>query len=154
MDFVALVVGIAALVVSVYAILDVRDQVRTMVALQRNLLWAKLLRNMVWRFVDPTEETREFGISNEMHEFTMLVRALRPDKTLNEVQGYANNEVLTHARDLVARGLATWKPNMDENVILEMVRSWQNEKNTELIKSMFKAKPWWKFGFGKDSGPI
>ena len=149
MDVAALIVGIVAMLVTVYAILDVRDQVRVMVALQRNLLWAKLVREMVWRFVEPTEETREFGISNEMHEFTMLVRALEPKKTLDEVQAYANNEVLTHVKEMVARGLATWKPDMDENVILEMVRSWQNEKNTELIERMFRTKPWWWFGFGE-----
>lgn len=134
---------------SVYGIFDVRKQVRMLVELQRNLIFAKILREMVWRFVEPTEDTRQFGISNEMHEFTMLVRALEPKKTLDEVQAYANNEVLTHAKTMVARGLATYKPDMDEQVIEEMVRSWQNEKNTELLKTMFvKPKPWWRLGFG------
>jgi hypothetical protein len=145
MDLAALIAGIVAVLAALYGIFDVREQIRTLIALERNMLWAKLLRHLVWRFVDPTEETQQFGTSNEMHEFTMLVRALEPNKTLTEVQDAANNEILQHAKELVARGRATWKPEMDEAVIIEMVNGWQNEKNAQVLKSMFpEPKPLWQ----------
>ena len=137
-------------VVSVWAILDVRDQVRYLIGLQRNLTWSRCLHVMVLKFVDLTEETKESRPPPELHEFTMLTRALEPNKTLDEVQAFANNEIVSLAKDLVAHGLAEYKPHMDGNVIEEIVRGWQNEKRAELLASIFREpKPWWHFGLGK-----
>jgi len=141
-DFVGLaglIIGLAALLVAVYGIRDVRDQVRLLVGLQRNLAFSKVLHKMVWRFVDPTKETEaQRGIA-EMQQYTMLARMVEPDqdKTLDAVQEAASKEVLSLAETYVSHGLATWKPDMDENAIREIVKSWQGEKNAELLKSMF-----------------
>jgi hypothetical protein len=141
LDFVGLaglIVGLAALVVAVYGIRDVREQVRLLVELERNLAFSRVLHEMVWRFVDPTKEVSEAQAGlGEMHQYTMLARVTEPDKTLDAVQEAASKEVLSLAETYVSHGLATWKPNMDENAIREIVKSWQGEKNAEVLKSMF-----------------
>jgi hypothetical protein len=48
--------------------------------------------------------------------------------------------LLSLAHDLVNLGFATWKPDMDEEVIRGMVKTWQSEKNSRLLKSMFGKK--------------
>jgi hypothetical protein len=142
-----LVVGLIALALAVYGIRDVREQVRTLVTLEQNRTWARVLRESTFRFVELTEEAREAKGSDGMHEFTMLVRALEPKKTLEEVLAWANKESVAHAKDMVALGLATYKPNMDERVIEEMAANWQNEKRGKMLESIFpKPKPWWRFG--------
>jgi hypothetical protein len=144
LDFVGLaglIVGLAALFVAIYGIRDVRNQVRLLVELQRDLAFSRVLQRMVWRFVDPTKDASEAQAGlEEMQQFTMLARATEPDMTLDSVQESASKEVLSMAKEMVSRGLATWKPNMDEDAIREIVKSWQSEKNSELLKRMFGKK--------------
>jgi hypothetical protein len=140
MDFIGLaglIVGIIALLVAIYGIRDVRDQVRLLVGLQRNLAFSTLLNKMVWRFVDPTKDTSQETTVAEMQQYTMLARVLEPNKALDLVQEAASKDVLWLAQELVRRGHATWKPDMDESKIREIVKSWQSEKNSEALKSMF-----------------
>jgi hypothetical protein len=140
MDFVGLaglIVGLAALGIAIYGIRDVREQVRLLIGLQRNLAFSTLLNKMVWRFVEPTKDASQETTVAEMQQYTMLVGLLEPNKTLNSVQDAASKDVLSLAEVLVSRGHATWKPGMDENKIREIVKSWQNEKNSEALKSMF-----------------
>ncbi len=106
-DFVGLaglVVGITALIIAIFGIKDVRDQVRFLITLERNRAWARILHGMVWRVVERTEDLERFQLSSEMHEFTMLVRALEPAQTFNSVQEYANKEVLALAREWQSGG--------------------------------------------------
>ena len=49
--FFALTVAIA-----IYAILDVREQARKLIELERKAAWAEVANEMVWLFVDPTVE--------------------------------------------------------------------------------------------------
>ena len=140
MDFIGLaglIVGLGALGIAFYGIRDVRDQVRLLIGLQRNLAFSVLLNKMVWRFVDPTKHTSEQTTIAEMQQYTMLARVLEPNKTLDSVQEAASKDVLFLAEMMVSRGHATWKPGMDENKIREIVKSWQGEKNSEALKSMF-----------------
>jgi len=139
-DFVGLaglVVGIAALIIAIFGIRDVRDQVRFLITLERNRAWSRILHSWVWRLVERTEELERFQLPSEMHEFTMLVRALEPSRTMDSVQEYANNEVLAFARDLVSRGLAKWRPDIDENSVEELLRRWQSEKNAAVLSGIF-----------------
>ena len=135
-----LIVALIALLAAVYGIRDVREQVRLLVGMQRNLVWAKLLHTAVWRFVDPTNDAAGYQTMQDMHQFTMLVRLLEPKETLDSVQATANNEILSLAVDFVSHGIATWKPDMDEDVIRQMAKEWQGEKNSKLLRSMFGKK--------------
>lgn len=140
MDFVGLaglIVGLAALGIAIYGIRDVREQVRLLIGLQRNLTFSELLNKMVWRFVDPTKDAAKQTTIAEMQQYTMLATLLEPNKSLNEVQDAASKDVLALAEALVSRGHATWKPDMDEHKIREILKSWQSEKNLEALKSMF-----------------
>jgi hypothetical protein len=47
-----LLVGLTALAVAIFGIRDVRDQVRSLVTLERNRSYARLLDGLAWRFVD------------------------------------------------------------------------------------------------------
>jgi hypothetical protein len=141
MDFIGvagLIVALIALVVAVYGIRDVRDQVRLLVELERNLAFSKVLHKMVWRFVDPTKHASDARTAMaEMHQFTMLAQFAEPDKTLDAAQEYANNEVLSLAEEFVSRGIAAWKPGMNKDVIREMAKSWRVERNSQMVKGMF-----------------
>ena len=137
MGLAGLVVGIAALVIAIFGIKDVRDRVRFLITLERNRAWSRILHSLTWRLVERTEDLERFQLPSEMHEFTMLVRAIEPSQTMDSVQEYANNEVLRFARDLVSRGLAKWRPDIDENSVEELLRGWQSEKNAAVLSGMF-----------------
>jgi hypothetical protein len=99
-DFVGLaglVAALIALLVAVYGIRDVREQVKYLVTLERNRLFAKVIHTMVWRVVERIGDAERFQSSSDMHEFTMLARALDPKQTLDSAQNYANKETLTLA---------------------------------------------------------
>jgi hypothetical protein len=110
---------------------------RDLVLLERNRSWAKVLHSAVYRVVDPTEQTAQFQSSADMHEFTMLVRVIQPEMSMDDAQAYANNEVLSLARDMVDNGIAKWKKNIDEASLLDHVRSWHSDKNAAVLKNMF-----------------
>jgi hypothetical protein len=132
-----LVVGLAALLVAVYGIRDVRKQVKFLVTLERNRVFAKAIHTMVWRVVEPTSDAERFQSSSDMHEFTMLARALDPKQTLDSAQDYANKETLALAKDMVGHGLAKWRDDIDENSVIELLKEWQNDKNAAALKKIF-----------------
>jgi len=135
-----LIVGIAASIVAVYGIRDVRGQVKLLVEVQRNLTFTKVVHRMLWRLVDPTNKETQYEAMSDMQQFTMLARLADKKQTLDGAQGMATNEVLTLASELVALGMATWKPDIDEDAARTVVESWKNEKNSKLLKSMFGEK--------------
>ncbi len=49
-----------------------------------------------------------------------------------------NHEILLHAADLVKKGYAQWKPEMDEVKVEEIFREWKTEK---MVGTMFGNKP-------------
>src|SRR6267378_133273 len=129
-----LFVGLVALIVAVYGIRDVREQVRFLVTLERNRVFAKVIHTMVWRVVERVGDAERFQSSSDMHEFTMLARALDPKQTLDSAQDYANKEMLALAQDMVSHGLAKWRDDIDENSVSEILKEWQNDKNAAALK--------------------
>lgn len=108
-----------------------------MVTLERNRSYARLLHSMALRFVNRIEELESFSQSAEMHEFTMLVRALDPTQTMDSAQRYATFEAMSLARDMVGHGLAQWKEEFDEKSIMAELEKWQSEKNIAALRRMF-----------------
>jgi hypothetical protein len=143
-----LVVGIAALLFAIYGIRDVREQVRRLIRLERNLIWAKVLREEVWRLVDRTDEVRRAQSSSNVHEFAIIVRELNPKESLDSVQEYANHEIVGLAKEYVAHGLATWREDVDKDKVLEILKEWQNEKNAAKLQEIFGKR------FARLTGPI
>src|SRR5271169_3107350 len=142
-DFVGLVgliVGLIALVVAIYGIRDVREQVKFLVTLERNLVFARELHTKALQLVELDTDAHRFQ-SSEMHGLSMLARALDSKQTLESVQEYTNKESLLLAQDMVRRGLAKWRDDIDENSVSEMLREWQNDKNKAVLRKIFGDSP-------------
>ncbi len=136
-----LVAGLVGLGVAVYGIRDVREQVKFLVTLERNRVFAKVIHSMVWRFVERVGDAERFQSSSDMQEFTMLARAVDPKQTLDSAQDYANKETLVLAKKMVSRGLAKWRDDVDENSVNEILKDWQNDKNAAALKKIFGRSP-------------
>ena len=143
MDFVGLaglIVALIALFAAFYGIRDVREQVKILVTLERNRMFAKVIHSMVWRVVERVGDAEHFQSSGEMHEFTMLARALDPKQTLESAQDYANKETLALAQDMVSHGIAKWRDHIDGESVIDAVKEWQNEKNAAALRKIFEDR--------------
>ena len=134
-----LVVALIALGVAVYGVLDVRKQVRFLVTLERNNVYAKALHTRVWRLVESVGDAEPLQASGDMHAFTMLARALDPKQTLETAQEYANKETMVLARQMVSRGLAKWRAEIDANKVNEVLKALQNDKNAAALRKILGA---------------
>jgi len=139
-----LVVALFALLVAVYGIWDVREQVKSLVTLERNRVYARVTHKMSRRFLqrigDDDDDGREASLS-DMHEFTMLVRALDSKQTVESAQEFASKESLASAQEMVRRGLAKWRDDLDENNVNEVLREWQNDKNVAALRKILGHSP-------------
>jgi len=143
MDFVgmaALIVGLIAIPLAIYGIRDVREQVKSLVMLERNLVFARELHMKALQLVELDNDAQRFR-SGEMHGFSMLARAIDSKQTLESVQEYTNKESLLLAQDLVSRGLAKWRDDIDESRVREVLRERQNDKNAAVLRKIFGASP-------------
>ncbi len=143
MDFVGLaglVVGLVALLVAVYGIRDVRVQVRFLVMLERNVVFARELHMKALQLVELDSDAQRFR-SSEMHGLSMLARAIDSKQTLESVQEYTNKESLLLAQDMVSRGLAKWRDDIDERQVRGVLTEWQNDKNAAVLRKIFGASP-------------
>jgi hypothetical protein len=114
----------------------VREQVKYLVTLERNRLYARVIHKMTRRFLQPDEQNREAYLS-EMHEFTMLARALDSSQTVESAQEFASKESLASAEEMVRRGLGKWREDVDENRVNEVLKDWQNDKNAAVLRKIF-----------------
>lgn len=128
--------GLAALLVAVYGIRDVREQVKFLVTLERNLVFARELHVKALQVVELVGGAARFQ-SSEMHGLSMLACAIDPKQTLESVQEYTNKESLTLAQDMVSRGLAKWRDHIDGDRVSEVLRDWQNDKNAVALRKIF-----------------
>lgn len=131
-----LVVALFAFVVAIYGIRDVREQVKLLVTLERNVMFARELHLKSLQLVDLLDDAARFQ-SGEMHGLSMLARAIDSNLTLEDVQEYTNMESLLLAQDLVHRSLAKWRGDIDDNRVSEVLRGWQNDKNAVTLKKIF-----------------
>lgn len=132
-----LLAAIAALIVAIYGIRDVREQVRMLITIERNRAWIRILHTLARRFVDPSEEMTALESRGEMHDYLMLACHLDPKLTIDSAQEAANKELLGYAREMVERGLAKWREDLNEKKVLEVLREWQSERNAEALENMF-----------------
>ena len=143
MDWVGLaglIVGLIALLVAFYGIWDVvRKQVKFLVTLERNLVFARELHTKALQLVE-LGDARRFQ-SSEMHGLSMLARAIDSKRTLGSVQEYTNNEALVLARELVRRGLAKWPDHVDEHKVDKFLKDWQDDKNAAVLRKIFGDTP-------------
>jgi hypothetical protein len=68
-----LIVGLLALVVAIYGIRNVREQVKFLVTLERNRLYARVTHKMTRRFLEPIgDDDREASLSDSMNSRCLL----------------------------------------------------------------------------------
>ena len=141
------VIGIVGIIITtgiaVYAVLDVRKQVKGLLVVERNLAYAKILNDMAWLFVDPTDKANSVEMAKELEEFCLLAQAITPERALSVHKETVEREALSLAKELVENGAATWKSDLDLEKVKQELHGWQTEKNAVRINKIFGKKKWW-----------
>jgi len=106
----------------VYAIRDVREQVKRLINLERKRVFTRTRNDMVWLFVDPTELAHSAEIAKGLEEFAVISATLDPKQTAEFTGNVVNNEALVFADKLVDGGYAIWKPGWDMEKLAQTVR--------------------------------
>jgi hypothetical protein len=131
--WVALLIAVIGVAVSLWAIWDVRKQVKELITLDRKLLYTRLRNDLVWQFVEPIQSVHPKEIAKGLEEFAVISQALNPAHTAEVTKHAVENETLVFAKKLVDSGYAQFKPEWDEKKIREMIRSWQNSINANRV---------------------
>lgn len=138
--WVALLIAVAGVGVSVWAVFDVRSQVTHMIQLERKRMFTRIRNDLVWQFVDATDLTHSPEIAKGLEEFALLSMELDPTHTPDLTKNAVNNESLKFADELVSNGFATWKPEWDKAKLTQAIQSWQNSINANRLNNMFGKK--------------
>jgi hypothetical protein len=133
-SWVGFVIGVIALALTVYAVYDARKMVRRALELQRNLSYTEALNQLVYDFVEQSAGSLEW---THLHKFVIFQRELEPTRTLDSSQLAATYEALWVANELVTKGMASWRPDIDVDKVRDELKKWQNEKNNARMKLIF-----------------
>ena len=140
-----LLTGVVAIVLTVYAIWDVRKQVRDLIALERKRAFTRVRNDMVWLFIDPTPRAHTPEIAKGLEEFAVLSQILYPEHTPELTNNAVNNDSLMFASRLVENGYATWKPGWDMAKVKKALHDWQSSINADRVANIFGDKEREKF---------
>jgi hypothetical protein len=138
--WVAILIAVAGVFVSVWAVFDVRGQVTRLIQLERKRVFTRIRNDMVWQFVDATNLSHSPEIAKGLEEFALLSLELDPAQTPDLTKNAVNNESLKFADELVSNGFATWKPEWDKTKLTQAIQSWQNSINANRLDNMFGKK--------------
>lgn len=141
LDVTALMVGIAALIVSIYAIFDARKKAHEAVLLDRNRAYADARNKMAWLYLDSAKVGYPADVAAAVEQFGIIAKAAGGKWNDSALKDAVENESLVFASLLVTRGVATWKPEMSRFDIEQHLRDWQADKNRERIQSLLGRKP-------------
>jgi len=134
--WVAILISVVGVWVSVWAALDARKQVKRMIGLERKRVFTHVRNDMVWQFVDATPKSHTPEIAKGLEEFSLLSlelnRSHTPDLTTNAV----NQESLKFADRLVKNGYAVWKSGWDMTKLQQELDKWQEANNKNLLTSI------------------
>jgi hypothetical protein len=125
---------------AIYAINDVRREVKKVIKLGRDLAYLRVKNDVAWEFIDPTDDAFTPKIGLGLNEFGLLAQALNPDWTDEHIKTSVENESLQFAEKLVENNIATWKKDCDAEKVRSVIKSWQAEKNIERVKIMMGVK--------------
>jgi hypothetical protein len=135
-DVLAFLLGIAALLLAILGIRDVRKQVHMLVTMERDRTLTRLIRTYTWDFVKPTNTNLRRESIQLLQEYTAMAHAVDKTVTSDSAQDEVGREILRFAAELVEEGSAKWKPYMDPGRAQEIVKKWKVEK---MVKTMFGA---------------
>jgi len=123
--------------VSIYAICDVRKEIKKLIRLERNRVYASVLNDIAWVFLAPTERAQSKEISRSLEEFHLLAKALEPKTTPEIAIRFVNHEAVVRADKLVKGGYAIWSPGWDMEKVKAELHRWQTVKNEVALTSIF-----------------
>src|SRR5260370_26396974 len=72
LGWIGLLAALIAVGVSIYAILDVRREVKKLIRIERNRAYARILNDMAWLFITPTERPPSYEIAQGLAELSMF----------------------------------------------------------------------------------
>jgi hypothetical protein len=122
----------------IWAINDAREQVRGFIRTERNVAWSRILNELVWLFVDPTDRSHSKEVATGLGVFALLAQELNPEQTPESLKEAAENEALQLAEQLVTGGYAVWKPGLDPEKVLQKLKEWETEKAK--VRAQLKSK--------------
>lgn len=131
LDVTALIVGIAALLVSIYAILDARKKAQEAILLDRNRAYADARNKMAWLYLDPTDVGYPADVAAATEQFGIIAKAAGGKWNDVALKEALENESLVFASLLVTRGVGAWKPEMAKFEIEQHLRVWQCPERPE-----------------------
>lgn len=127
------IIGIAGVIATVafalYAIKDVREQVKKLISLERKRIYTRVRNDLVWQFVEPIGSIHSPEIAKGLEEFAVISQALDPAHTAELTKRAVENETLIFAKQLVEGGYAKFRPTWDEAKIREAIQNWQKSIN-------------------------
>jgi len=138
--WVAILIAIIGVGVSVWAVFDVRGQVTRLIQLERKRVFTQIRNDMVWMFVNPTQQSHTPEIAKGLEEFALLSMELNPEHTPDLTNNAVNNESLKFADELVTNGFAVWKPDWDKEKVKQALEAWQKAINANRLANMFGKK--------------
>ena len=133
------------LAVAIYAIRDSRKQIHEMILLERNRAYLKVRTDMMWLYLDRTEESHTPEIAKGLEEFCITAQSLKPEWTVADLKDAVENESLSGAKLLVTSGHATWKREVKLAEVEKKLLLWQSHKNRERIHQLFGMKKMFLF---------
>jgi hypothetical protein len=137
LDIAALLVGIVALTVSIYAIHDARKKAHDAILIERNRAWSRALSGMMWLCIDRTEKAHSPAVADATNECFQLFEAAEPGKwTPAKVKEAVENESLQAAAEMVSAGYARWKPEFLIEKGQQKLQLWKSDKNRVRIQRL------------------
>jgi len=138
------VLAVAALLISIFGIWDIRGKVRSLIELERDRAVAWAIKDLVEKLVDPVPNTDVLFSSTTLIHIMILENALDQRKgaeleyKTNLLTDEAINSAVKMAGSLINMKIATWKPFMNEEKANKMLREAQNDRNRRTVKSMLR----------------
>jgi hypothetical protein len=134
------IIGIVGIVITtiiaVYAIRDVRKEVRGLIHFERKRVYTRVRNDMVWLFVDPAPDAHSPEIAKGIEEFAVVSQAYDPSYTADLSKEAINNESLVFADKLVNAGYATWKQGWNMNEVRKTLHNWQTSINANRLRNI------------------
>jgi hypothetical protein len=134
----ALIVGVAAFMVAIYAIKDVRHLVRRhVIEAQAYAVFVEATNRLCWEFITATKPLYSPEMSVLFGRFAQLEHALDPKRTGTESKECIENEALVLADSLVTTGGARWNDGVDIEKITTQLHFWNREKAKVRMRNIF-----------------
>src|SRR5258708_15850268 len=109
-----LLVALVGVAIGVWALLDVRAQVKRLISLERKLIYTRVRNDLVWQFVEPIGSIHSPEIAKGLEEFAVISQALNPEHTADLTKHAVENEALAFSKTLMHSASTHFKPSSSQ----------------------------------------